>query len=117
MRRAVYILLALIAGAVLASALRIDAGYVAISFHGTLLEMSVLTLILLLLAAYVGLWLIIRLIQVRKRRREAQAARREQRARTDLARGLLELAEGNWPVAEITVTRSARDHPHPVVNY
>jgi HemY protein len=116
-KRSVYLILALLAGALLASALRIDAGYVAISFLGVLVEMSVITLILLVLAAYFALWLLIRTLRARKLRREAQVARRQQRARNDLARGVLELAEGNWPTAEITVTRSARENAQPVVNY
>lgn len=117
MKRSAYVILALLAGALLASALRIDAGYVAISFLGVLIEMSVITLVLLVLAAYFALWLLIRMLRARKLRREAQAARRQQRARNDLARGVLELAEGNWPTAEITVTRSARENAQPVVNY
>jgi HemY protein len=117
MRRNVYLILALLAGALIASALRIDAGYVAISFLGVLIEMSVITLVLLVLAAYFTLWLLIRLLRARKLRREAQAAHRQQRARNDLMRGALELAEGNWPTAEITVTRSARENSQPVVNY
>jgi HemY protein len=116
-KRNVYVILALLTGALLASALRIDAGYVAISFLGVLVEMSVITLILLVLAAYFALWLLIRTLRARKLRREAQVARRQQRARNDLARGVLELAEGNWPTAEITVTRSARENAQPVVNY
>jgi HemY protein len=116
-KRSVYVILALLTGALLASALRIDAGYVAISFLGVLVEMSVITLVLLVLAAYFALWLLIRVLRARKLRREAQAARRQQRARNDLARGVLELAEGNWPTAEITVTRSARENAQPVVNY
>ena len=117
MRRNVYLILALIAGALIASALRIDAGYVAISFLGVLIEMSVITLVLLVLAAYFTLWLLIRVLRARKLRREAHAARRQERARNDLMRGALELAEGNWPTAEITVTRSARENSKPVVNY
>ncbi len=117
MRRSVYLILALLAGALIASALRVDAGYVAVSILGVLIEMSVVTLVLLLSVAYFSLRLIVRLVRIRKLRREAQAARRQQRARTDLARGVLELAEGNWPTAEITVTRSARDNAQPAVNY
>ena len=117
MRRTLYLIGALIAGAAIASALRIDAGYVAISFLGVLIEMSVVTLFLLILATFLLLWLLVRLVRLRKLRREAQAARRKQRARLDLARGVLELAEGNWPTAEITVTRSARDDVQPAVNY
>jgi HemY protein len=116
-KRSVYLVVALLAGALIASALRVDAGYVAISFLGVLIEMSVVTLILLVLAAYFTLWLLIRLIRARQLRREAQAQRRQQRARTDLMRGLLEMAEGNWATAEITLTRSARDAPQPAVNY
>jgi len=116
-KRTLYLIGALIAGAAIASALRIDAGYVAISFLGVLIEMSVVTLVLLILATFLLLWLLVRLVRLRKLRREAQAARRKQRARLDLARGVLELAEGNWPTAEITVTRSARDDVQPAVNY
>src|SRR5215510_2832046 len=116
-KRTLYLIVALVAGAAIASALRIDAGYVAISFLGVLIEMSVVTLVLLILATFLLLWLLVRLVRMRKLRREAQAARREQRARLDLARGVLELAEGNWPTAEITVTRSARDDVQPAVNY
>lgn len=117
MKRNIYLILALLAGAMITSALRVDAGYVAISFLGVLIEMSVVTLILLVLAAYFTLWLVLRMIRARKLRREAQAQRRQQRARGDLMRGLLEMAEGNWPTAEITLTRSARDNAQPVVNY
>jgi HemY protein len=117
MRRSVYVILTLLAGALIASALRLDAGYVAISFLGVLVEMSVITLVLLVLVAYFTLWLIFRIIRARKLRREAQAARRQQRARNDLTRGVLELAEGNWPTSEITVTRNARENSQPAVNY
>lgn len=117
MRHSVYLILALLAGAAIASALRVDAGYVAISFFGVLIEMSVLTLILLGLAAYFTLWLLMRMLRAREIRRRERAVRREQRARADLARGVFELAEGNWGTAEITVTRHARDTPQPAVNY
>ena len=117
MRRTAYLIGALIAAAAIASALRIDAGYVAISFLGVLIEMSVVTLLLLILATFLLLWILVRLFRMRKLRREAQAAKRDQRARLDLARGVLELAEGNWATAEITITRSARDNVQPVANY
>ncbi|HZF25405.1 MAG TPA: heme biosynthesis HemY N-terminal domain-containing protein [Steroidobacteraceae bacterium] len=117
MKRTAYLIGMLIAAAAIVSALRVDAGYVAISFLGVLVEMSVVTLTLLILAAFLLIWLVVRAVRMRKLRREAQAARRDQRARTDLARGVLELAEGNWPTAEITVTRSARDNVEPAINY
>ncbi len=117
MRRTAYLIGALIAAAAIASALRIDAGYVAISFLGVLIEMSVVTLVLLILATFLLLWLLVSLVRMRKVRRKAQAAKRDHRARLDLARGVLELAEGNWPTAEITITRSARDNVQPAANY
>jgi HemY protein len=117
MKRTLYLIATLIAAAAIVSALRVDAGYVAISFLGVLVEMSVVTLALLILAAFLAIWLVIRVVRMRKLRREAQAVRRDLRARADLARGVLELAEGNWPTAEITVTRSARDNVQPAVNY
>src|SRR5262249_17446608 len=117
MRRTVYLIATLIAAAAIISALRVDAGYVAISFLGVLVEMSVVTLVLLILAAFLATWLVMRVVRMRKHRREAQAVRRDLRARGDLARGVLELAEGNWPTAEITVTRSARDNVEPAINY
>ena len=117
MRRTAYLIGVLIAAAAIASALRIDAGYVAISFLGVLIEMSVVTLVLLILATFLLLWILVRLFRMRKLRREAQAAKRDQRARLDLARGVLELAEGNWATAEITITRSARDNVQPAANY
>jgi len=117
MKRALFIIAALLAGAVLATGLRIDAGYVAVSFLGVLIETSFISFILLMLAAYVLLWALLRLVRMRRLRRQAQAARSEQRARADLARGVLEMAEGNLAAAELTVTRGARALPHPEVNY
>jgi HemY protein len=117
MRRALYLVAALLAGALLASLLRVDAGYVAISFAGRLIETSFITFLLLMLAAYFLLWFVLRMIRLRRLRRQAQTLRREQRARADLARGVLELAEGHWSAAELTLTRSARDTQHPEVNY
>ncbi len=117
MRRALYLLAALVAGALLAAMLRVDAGYVAISFAGLLIEMSFVTFLILMIVAYVLAWLVLRLVRLRRLRRQAQAGRAEHRARADLARGVLEMAEGKWAAAELTVTRSARSMLHPEVNY
>ncbi len=56
-------------------------------------------------------------MRLRKLRRAAQLARREQRARLDLMRGLLEFAAGEWAACEKAVTRSIQDAQRPVVNY
>lgn len=117
MRRTLYLVAALVAGALITSLLRVDAGYVAISFAGVLIEMSVATFLLLGVASYFVLWFVFRLFRLRRLRRQAQQLRREARARSDLSHGVLELAEGNWASAELTVTRSARDTPDPAINY
>jgi HemY protein len=116
-KRIVRVALALLAAALLVSALRIDAGYVGISFMGVLIEMSVATLLLVALAGYFLLWLLIRLVRVRKLRQQAQTARREQRARMDFARAILEYAAGNWEGCEKAATRSVQDAQRPIINY
>lgn len=117
MKRILRLTLALLAAALLVSALRIDAGYVGISFLGVLIEMSVATLILVMLAAYFLLWLIIRLVRVRRLRRQAQLVKREHRARMDLSRAVLEFAAGEWAACENSATRSVQDAQRPIVNY
>jgi HemY protein len=49
--------------------------------------------------------------------RQAQQLRRFERSRRSLARGLLELSEGEWTAAEDTLTRSARDAEQPAAHY
>ena len=80
MKRTAYLIGVLIAAAAIASALRIDAGYVAISFLGVLIEMSVVTLVLLILATFLLLWLLVRLV------RTAHAASRSAGSETRSAR-------------------------------
>jgi HemY protein len=113
----VYIAIALLAGALLAQFLLADPGYVAIRFGASLIEMSFVSFVLLVLAAYVAIRLIVRLVKARKLWRETQQERRFDRARKSLARGLLEMAEGDWAVAEDTLTRSARDAEQPAAHY
>jgi HemY protein len=112
-----YIALALLAGAFLAQLLLADPGYVAIRLGVSLIEMSAVSFVLLLLASYVFVRLIVRLVRARRLWREAQQERRFERARRSLARGLLEMAEGEWAAAEDTLTRSARDSEQPSAHY
>jgi HemY protein len=113
----IYIALALLVGALLAQFLLSDPGYVAIRIGGSLLEMSLVSFALLSIATYVVLRLIARLVKARRLWREAQQARRFERARRSLARGLLEMAEGEWAAAEETLTRSALDAEQPAAHY
>lgn len=117
MKNALYVAATLIAGAVLADIFLADPGHVAFSFGGWLIEMSVPVFALGLLAFYFVARLAIRLFQSRRLLKEAQLARRRERARRSLFQGLLELSQGDWRTAEETVTRLARDSEYPLVHY
>lgn len=117
MKTGFYIALALIAGALLAQFLLSDPGYIALRLGDTLLEMSFVSFVLLLIAAYVAVRLIIRLFAARRLFREAQQARRHDRARRSLAQGLLEMSQGDWSAAEETLSRSAQDSEQPAAHY
>src|SRR5690606_26590499 len=82
-----------------------------------LIEMSAVTFALVLVGAYFLVRLLIRLFQARRLWRETQQARRHERARRSLARGLLELSAGEWSAAEETLTRSARAAEVPAAHY
>lgn len=107
MKRAVYVAVALVGGALLAQLLLADPGYVAIRFAGQLVEMSVVVLVLLLIGAYAAVRLLLKLTRARHLWRQAQEQRRFERARRALARGLLEMAEGSWQASEETLVHSA----------
>lgn len=94
MRGGLYIAAAAILGALLANLLLADPGYVALRFAGRLVEMSAVTFLLLLIAAYFAVRLIARAISARQLWRRSQEQRRLERARRSLGQGLLELSEG-----------------------
>jgi HemY protein len=117
MKKVWYTAVALVLGAILAEVLLDDPGHVAISLQGWLVDMSVPVFVLLLLTLYGTVRLGVRLLQARRLLKEAQTARRRDRARSSLFKGLLELSQGDWRTAEETVTRSARDSEYPLVHY
>ncbi len=117
MRRSLWFAAALLVGAMLANTLLADNGYVAISFRGYLVEMSVPTLALCLVLSLLALEGLARLARWRGRVRAADAARRRARAQSDLDRGLLAIAAGRWAEAETLLSRSARDAVTPSVHY
>jgi HemY protein len=116
-KKALYIAAALLAGALLANLLLADPGYVALRFAGRLIEMSVVSFVLLLIATYFAVRLLIRAIQARKLWKQAQQERRHERARRSLARGVLELSQGDWETAETTLTRYVREAEYPAAHY
>lgn len=117
MKGGLYIAVALVLGALLANILLDDPGYVALRFAGRLIEMSAVTFAVLLVALYFLIRLIVRAINARKVWQRSQEERRHERARRSLAKGLLELSEGEWEAAENTLTRHVRDAEHPVAHY
>jgi HemY protein len=117
MKGGLYIAAALMLGAVLAHLLLADPGYMALRFAGQLIEMSAVTFVLLLIASYAAIRVLVRVFRARRLWREAQRERRFERARRSLARGLLELAEGEWKKSEDTLTDSARDAETPATHY
>lgn len=117
MKAGLYIAAALLAGALLAHFLLADPGYVALRFGDTLIEMSGVTFVLALVAGYFIVRLLMKLVNARRLWREAQQERRLQKARRSLARGLMEMSEGEWAAAEDTLSRSARDAEYPAAHY
>lgn len=117
MKTGLYIVVALIAGALLAHFLLADPGYVAVRFAGHLIEMSAITFVLLLIGSYFLIRLLLTLFNSRRLWREAQVQRRQDRARRSLARGLLEMSEGEWAASEETLSRAARDAEMPAAHY
>lgn len=117
MRSGLYIAAAMIIAALLANMVLADPGYVALRFAGRLIEMSAVTFVFLLAAAYFAVRLLIKLYNARRSWKAAQEARRHERARRSLAQGILELSEGNWEAAETTLTRHVREAEQPAAHY
>ena len=113
----VLLLAALVLGAVLANTLLPENGYVAVSFRGYLVEMSVPTLVLCLLLTLLSLSGLLRLARLPARRRAARLEQRRATARADLGSGLLQMSAGLWADSEQTLTRHARDAERPEVHY
>src|SRR5690606_36497210 len=117
MKTGLYFAAALLGGAMLANLLLADPGYVALRFAGRLVEMSAVTFAIALFPAYFVVLALLRVITARRSWKNMQRTRREERARRSLARALIELSEGDWETAEVTLTRHARESEHPTAHY
>ncbi len=117
MRSGLYIAAAMIVAGLLANIVLGDPGYVALRFAGRLIEMSAVTFVFVLAAAYFAVRLLLKIIYARRSWKAAQEARRHERARRSFAQGILELSEGNWETAENTLTRNAREAENPAAHY
>jgi HemY protein len=117
MKRALLVASVLVIAGLAANFLLHDAGWVALRFSGFLVQMSVPTVIVLLVALYFAVRLIVRAVNARRLWAEGQAERRKARARQDLSRGLLAMSSGDWNTSEDLLTRSARDADAPAAHY
>lgn len=121
MKYAFFLLLTLLAAVIVAGALHVDTGYVLLAWHGTSVEMSLGTLVVLVLFVFFGLYLlttlVIKLWTFPRRIREALERRRELRARRASIRGLIDLAEGRWADSEHNLMRHAADSKVPLITY
>ena len=117
MKFAAVFLAALIVSAFTAHFLLGDPGYVAINFHGYLVEMSVPVLISITVLLFIAVWLIRRVIQAPRRLGEAAGRYRSGRAGQKLTRGMIEVAEGNFAKGEKLLARAASTSDTPLFNY
>ena len=114
-------LLTLILAIGLASVALRDTGYIVIGYDQWVVQTS-LTLFTMILAAvfaalYFGLRFLARVTAMPQDLRQYAQTRRIHRAETALSRGLIEMAEGNWPRAEQLLSRHAAYSPMPLVHY
>ncbi len=94
-----------------------DPGYVAISYRGYLIEMSVPVLIALAILLVFGVWLIRQAILAPRRFGEAAGRIRAGRAGQKLMQGMIEVAEGNFARGEKLLARAASTSDAPLFNY
>jgi HemY protein len=107
----------LVLSAIAAHFLLGDPGYVAITFRGYLIEMSVPVLIGLGVLLVIIVWLIRRIIQAPRLIGEAAGRYRSGRAGLKLTRGMIEVAEGNFARGEKLLARAASTSDAPLFNY
>ena len=94
-----------------------DPGYVAISFRGYLIEMSVPVLAGIAIALVFTVWAVRKLIFAPRLIGEAAGRYRAGRAGQKLTRGMIEVAEGNFARGEKLLARAASTSDAPLFNY
>ncbi|MEJ2610241.1 MAG: heme biosynthesis HemY N-terminal domain-containing protein [Candidatus Thiodiazotropha sp.] len=113
--------LALLSAVLITLVVRQDNGYVLIGFGKTTIETSLalfaLADLILFLLLYLGFRVLFRIWSTPERMAHWRHKRRAERARLALTRGLVELAEGRWKVAERHLTRFIPQSETPLLNY
>ncbi|MET0066974.1 MAG: heme biosynthesis HemY N-terminal domain-containing protein [Candidatus Thiodiazotropha sp.] len=121
MRTLIAAFLALLAAVLITLWVKQDNGYVLIGYGQWTVEGSLALFVLAGLALFLLLYVMIRVLSriwsTPERLKSWRQKRRGQRARQALTRGLLEMAEGRWKVAERHLTRYAGQSETPLLNY
>lgn len=121
MRFLITLLLILVATVAVAVLVLQEPGYVLIVYHEWSVETTLSLLIGALVASFILLYLLIRLLRnvwlLPRRMAEWKKARRRMRATVGTNRGLLALAEGNWAKAEKLLIRFAKESELALINY
>lgn len=117
MRFGLWIVVALVAGAIGAHFFLADPGYVVVNFRDYIVETSVPVLLALLAAALGAVWLMRKLLAAPRRLGEAAGRYRGRRAGRQFTRGLIEMAEGNFGKGEKLLTRKVGRADAPLLNY
>lgn len=121
MKYTFYVLLTLLAAVVVAGVLHVNNGYALLAYGDLSVEMSLGTLMVLVLAVFFGLYILttlaVKLWTFPRRLREALVRKRELRARRATNRGLIDFAEGRWGESEKNLMRHAAESEMPLVTY
>ncbi len=117
MKFSVLVVLAALLSVFAAQFLFEDPGYVAISFRGYLIEMSVPAMMLIAASLLAGIWFAGKMIMAPRRLGEAAGRFRAGRAGERLTRGMIQVAEGNFARGEKMLARSAGASDSPLFNY
>lgn len=115
------LVIALIAGLVVGPDLAGNQGYVLISAANQTIEMSVSTLVILVVFAFAALfileWLIRKLFSLSSSTRGWFSGRKNKKARALTNEGLLKLLEGDWKQSEKLLLKGVNHSDAPLLNY
>ena len=117
MKFGIIVVLVLIVSAFGTHFLLSDPGYVAITFRGYVVEMSVPVLAMLAIGLVLAAWLIRKIIVAPRRLGEAAGRYRSARSGQKLTKGMIAMAEGNLARGEKMLARAASTSDSPLFNY
>jgi HemY protein len=117
MRLALWVLVGLLLGALGAHFLLPDNGYVLVSFHSYVIEMSVPALVILLVLGYASVRILVGLWRSPAWLGGVLAERRQRGVLRQLTSALVHMVEGDWQKGERLLTRGLKGGEAPLINY